>query len=113
MEHRRDDAARLELLVKPDAVVHLQGGRVIGAGARHLLEEIVVPERLDEGDRNTLLGECERHAKAYRPGPDDNDAIGRMCHRSAAAAPTNARTAMGGLRISAPHPWRRRPSRCG
>ena len=42
VEHRRDDAARLELRVEPDAVVHLEGRGMIGAGARHLLEEIIL-----------------------------------------------------------------------
>ena len=47
VEHWGDDAARLELRVKPDAIVHLERRRMIGAGARHLLEEVVVAERLD------------------------------------------------------------------
>ena len=50
MKHRGDDAARLELLVKPEPVEHFQRGGMVGAGARHLLEEIIVAERFDQAD---------------------------------------------------------------
>ena len=50
MKFRRDDAARLELFVKPKPVEHLQRSRMVGAGARHLFEEIIVAQGLDEAD---------------------------------------------------------------
>ena len=75
VEHRRDDAARLELRVEPDAVVHLECRRMIGTGARHLLEEIILPERLDHDDRNIPLRQREREAEPDRPCPDDDDAL--------------------------------------
>ena len=55
VEHRRDDAARLEHLVEADAIEQLQRRRMVGAGARHLLEEIVVAQRLDQRDLHALL----------------------------------------------------------
>ncbi len=64
MKHRRDDAARLELLVEPDAVEHFERGRMVGAGARHLVEEIVVAERLDEADFQVGLRQRQRQARA-------------------------------------------------
>src|SRR5215831_2466312 len=82
MKNRRDDATRLELPVKPDAVIHLQGGRVIGARPWHLLEEIILSERLDNGDRYPLLGERQRQAKTHRPSSDDNDTLRRAGHRT-------------------------------
>jgi len=48
VEQRRDDAARRDARIEPDAVEQLQRRRMIGAGARHLFKEIVVPERLDD-----------------------------------------------------------------
>ena len=77
MEHRGDDAARLDLVVKPDAVEHFEGCRVVRAGARHLVEEIVVAQLLDEGDANPRLGERQRQAQPHRPRADDDDAIVR------------------------------------
>jgi hypothetical protein len=62
VEHRGDDAARLDSLVEPNAVEHLQGGRVIGAGARHLLEEIVLSQLLDQAHRDTGLRQRQREA---------------------------------------------------
>ena len=59
MKHRRDDAARLELLVKPEAVEHFQRCRMIGAGARHLLEEIIVAQRFDQADLQIRLRQCQ------------------------------------------------------
>ena len=75
VEQRRDDAARLELLVEADAVEQLERRRMIGAGARHLLEEIVVAQRLDQTDLDAVLRQLERQAQPDRPGPDDDDAV--------------------------------------
>ena len=49
---------------------------MIGAGARHLLEKIVVAEGLDQADRHARLRQGERQAEPDRPGADDDDAIG-------------------------------------
>src|SRR5260370_25848742 len=76
---------------------------MIGAGPRHLLEEIVFPERLDDGNRHALLGECQRQAKADGAGPDDDDALRGQ------AAPL----LFIGTKASPPRPWSRPPSRCG
>ena len=76
MKHRRDDAARLELLVKPEPVEHFQGGGMIGAGARHLFEEIIVAQRLDEANFLVGLRQRQRQAQADGAGADDDDAIG-------------------------------------
>ena len=82
MEQRRHDAARLELVVEPERVEHFERRRMVGAGARHLLEEIVVAERLDEADRNLLLREPQREAEPDRPCPDDDHPVGaRPRHR--------------------------------
>ena len=62
VKQRGDDAARLELGVEADAVVKLEGCRMIGPGARHLLQEIVFAARLDEADRDILLRQCKRQA---------------------------------------------------
>ena len=51
-------------------------GGMVGAGARHLLEEIVVAQRLDQADRDAVLRQRERQAQPDRPGADDDDAIG-------------------------------------
>ncbi len=75
VKQRRDDAARLELVVKTDAVEELQRRRMIGAGARHLLEEIVVVARFDQADRNVCLRQRERQAQPDRPGTDDDDTV--------------------------------------
>src|SRR5260370_36315422 len=72
MKHRRDDATRLEPWIQPDAVVHLQRGRMIGAGPRHLLEEIAFSQRRDDGNRHALLGERQRQAKPPRAGTAAN-----------------------------------------
>ncbi len=76
VEQRRDDAARLELVVEPDAVEQLERRRMVGAGARHLLEEIVVAERLDQADPHALLRQRQRQAEPDRPGADDDHAVG-------------------------------------
>ena len=60
VKHRRDDAARLEFLVKPEAVEHFQRRGMVGAGARHLFEEIVVAQRLDQADLLIRLRERQR-----------------------------------------------------
>ena len=60
MEHRRNDAARLELLVEPDAVEHFECGWVVCSRTRHLLEEIIVAESLDQTDFKVGLRQCER-----------------------------------------------------
>ena len=48
---------------------------MIGAGARHLLEEIVVAERLDEAHLHARLRERERQAQADGSSANDDDAI--------------------------------------
>ena len=58
---------------------------MIGAGARHLIEEIVVRHRLDQDDGNVLLGERQRQAQADRACADDDDGIG-LRHRRPRAA---------------------------
>ncbi len=68
VEQRRDDAARLQQLVKADPVEQLQRRGMIGAGARHLFKEIVVVERLDQRDLDARLRERERRGRA-RPAP--------------------------------------------
>jgi hypothetical protein len=35
---------------------------MVGAGARHLFEKVVVAERFDQTDRDALLRQCERQA---------------------------------------------------
>ena len=55
VEQRRDDAARLELAIEPNAVEQLERRRMVRSGARHLLEEIVVAERLDQAHPHALL----------------------------------------------------------
>ena len=78
VELRRDDAARLEQLVEADALEQLQRRRMIGAGARHLLEEVVVTERLDEAHLHARLREREREAQPDRPRANDDDTIGGL-----------------------------------
>ncbi len=75
VEQRRDDAARLELAVEVDAVEELERRRMIGAGARHLLEEIVVVARFNQADAHVLLRQGEREAQPDRSGADDDDAV--------------------------------------
>ena len=60
VEDGRDDPARLDLLVETDPIEHFERGRMVGAGARHLLEEVVVAERLDQRHRNVVLRQYER-----------------------------------------------------
>ena len=74
VEERRHDAARLEPRVEPDRVEQLERRRMVGAGARHLLEEIVRPELLDDDGGNVPLREPQREAEADGPCPDDDDA---------------------------------------
>ncbi len=62
-------------LVEADALEQLQRRRMIGAGARHLLEEVVVAERLDEAHLHARLRERERQAQAHGSSANDDDAI--------------------------------------
>jgi hypothetical protein len=62
MEQRGDDAAWFELVVKADALQQLQGRGMVGSGARHLFEKVVVAEGFDQTDRDALLRQCEREA---------------------------------------------------
>ena len=82
VEHWRDDAARREALIEADAVVQLQRGRVVGAGARHLLEKALLAQLLDQHDLDAGLGERECKAKPDRAGADDDDRIGGTAHCS-------------------------------
>ena len=98
LEFRRDQAARLHLVVEPDAVEELQRGRMVGAGARHLIEEIVVRQRLDQDDGDVLLGERQRQAQADRACADHDDGIGlrhrwRVLRGAAPSAGTTSFTA--------------------
>src|SRR5262249_19167286 len=72
----RDDPARLDLLIETDPIEHFERGGMIGAGPRHLLEEIVVAERLDQRHGDIVLSEGERKAQAHGASADDDDAIG-------------------------------------
>src|SRR5215510_3044337 len=63
VEQRRDDAARLELLVETDPFEQLERGGMVGARARYLLEKIVVAERLDQADVHARLRQRERQAE--------------------------------------------------
>src|SRR3974390_2629969 len=55
VEERRNDSARLDPAVKPDAVVEFERGRMIGARARHLLQEVVRTECLDQDHPDAFL----------------------------------------------------------
>ena len=107
---RRDQAARLHLCVEPDAVEEFQRGRVVGAGARHLIEKIVVRHRLDQHDGNILLRQRQRQAQADRACAHHDDGIG-LRHLNAA---TRSRFTSP-MRVPSParRPSRRRPSPCG
>ena len=93
MKHRRDDAARLELLVKPEPVEHFQRGGMIGAGARHLFEEIVVAQRFDQADFLVGLRQRQRQAQADGACADDDDAIGIGGHTASFPGRGAARSA--------------------
>ena len=67
VEQRRDDAARLDHVVEADAIEQFQRGRMVGARARHLVEEIVVVERLDQ-DRRARRPAPARATGRARPG---------------------------------------------
>src|SRR5580704_1340532 len=58
MKFRRDDAARLELLIEPEPVEHFQRRRMIGAGAWHLFKKIILAQGLDETDLLARLRQC-------------------------------------------------------
>ena len=87
VEQRRDDAARLELVVEADAVEHFQGRGMVGSRARHLFEEIVLAQRLDQADAHARLRQGERQAKPDRPGADDDHAVGGLVHASSLDVP--------------------------
>ncbi len=86
MEQRRDDAARLELLVKADALEQLQRGGMVCARARYLFEEIVRAEHLDEAHLGARLRQCQRQTQPHRSGTDDDHAVGGV-HASALQVP--------------------------
>ena len=69
LQQRRDDAARLDQLVEADTIEQLQRRRMIGAGARHLVEEIVVVERLDQRDLHALPAPARAKGRARRALP--------------------------------------------
>ena len=68
------------LRVETDAVEQLQRGGMVGACARHLLEEIVLAERLDQIDMNVLLRQHQREREPDRSGADDDDALDIAWH---------------------------------
>ena len=86
MEQGRDDAARFELVVKPDALEQFERRGMVGAGPRHLFEKVVVAERFDQTDRDALLRQCQRQAQPDRPGADDDHAVGGSIHASRAVS---------------------------
>src|SRR6202011_631058 len=75
MKDRRDDPARLDLLIKADPIEHFERGRMIGPGARNLIEKVVLPQRLDQDAPDALLRQRQRQAEPDRPGADDDYAI--------------------------------------
>src|ERR1700680_3700183 len=81
MKDRRDDSAWLDLLIETDAIEHFERGRMIGPGARHLIEKVVVPKRLDQAGPDALLRQRQRQAEPDRPGADHDHSI-RFPHRS-------------------------------
>ena len=80
MEQRRHDAARFEFLVKPDLVIHLQRRRMIGAGARHLIEKILIAKLFHDGARHAFLGELQRKAQAHGSRANNQHTVLRMGH---------------------------------
>ena len=69
VKQRGDDAARFELVVKPDTLEQFERRGMVGAGPRHLFEKVVVAERFDQADRDALLRQCERQAHPTGPAP--------------------------------------------
>src|SRR5258708_10104279 len=55
VKDRRDDPARLDLLIETDPIEHFERGRMIGPGALNLIEKVVIPERLDQASPDALL----------------------------------------------------------
>ena len=80
MEEWRDDPARLDFSVETDPIEQLLRGGMVGARARHLLEEIVLTERLDQIDVNVLLRQHQCEREPDRSGADDDDALGFAWH---------------------------------
>ena len=70
--------AWLEPVIETDALIKFERGRVVGAGARHLLEKIAGRECFDHADAHVLLRERQGEAQTYRPRPDHDDALGRL-----------------------------------
>ena len=68
------------LLVEPDAVEQLERRRMVRARARHLFEEIVVAERLDQADRYALLAPAPATGKA-RPARRRRRSLGLILSR--------------------------------
>jgi hypothetical protein len=87
MKQRRDDAARLELFVEPDVVVHLERRWMVRTGARHLGEEPILGKLLDEGARNALFGKLERQTQAHGTCPYDQHAVVGALHVSCGISP--------------------------
>src|SRR5207302_3791040 len=65
----------LELLVQPDLVEVLERGRMVAAGARHLVEEVIIRHRLDQRDGDVLLRQRQRQAKTDRSGAHHDDGV--------------------------------------
>src|SRR5580700_8376474 len=82
VEQRGNDSTRLDLPVEPDAIVELQRRGMVGARARHLLQEIALAERLDHDDADILLRQREREAKPDWPGADDDHPLEVALHDS-------------------------------
>ena len=62
VKHRCDDPARLDPLVEADAVEHFQRRRMVGPRPRHLIEKIVLAQRLDHHDPHVRLRQRQRQA---------------------------------------------------
>src|SRR5262249_7169808 len=75
MNQRSNDPPRLEPGIETDAVEQLEGGRMVGARARNLLEEIILAQGLDQCDLTAFLRECKGRARPARSGTDDNAAL--------------------------------------
>ena len=55
MKNRRDDPARLDAPVQPDAVEHFKRRRMVASRPRYLIEKIMVAELLDQRDPHVRL----------------------------------------------------------
>src|SRR6516162_5929559 len=80
MDQRRDDPARLDPGIEPDAVVELESGGMIGSRPRHLLKEIVGAERLHHDHPDVFLRQRQRQAEPDRPGTDDDHPLALALH---------------------------------